>query len=281
MTDRQRQSILCPNCRRLISTDEPSCPHCGTSSPGSLWKNNPWTRGLHNPDQLIKTIIIVNAVMFVISLLLNPRALGFSMNPFGMLSPDGNSLLLLGASGTLPIARFGRWWSLLSANYLHGGVLHIIFNMIALRHIGHLVIQEYGSYRMIIIYTLSGIFGYWVSYLFGVAFTIGASAAVCGLIGAALYYGKSRGGAYGQMIYSQVGGWVIGIFVFGLLMPGINNWGHGGGLLGGVLAAFILGYNERRAESLTHKLIAGACVFSTLIVLGWAVMTGLFLQFGG
>ena len=62
--------------------------------------------------------------------------------------------------------------------------------------------------------TFSGVFGFFVSYLAGVTFTIGASAAVCGLIGAALYFGKSRGGIYGQTIYRQIGGWAIGIFSY-------------------------------------------------------------------
>lgn len=132
---------------------------------------------------------------------------------------------------------------------------------------------------MIILYTLAGVFGYWVSYLFGIGFTIGASAAVCGLIGAALYYGKSRGGSYGQEIYKQVGGWAISIFVFGLLVPGINNWGHGGGLLAGIVLGFALSYNERNKESLFHRMLAGICVISTVLVLGWAVMTALFYSF--
>ena len=89
--------------------------------------------------------------------------------------------------------------------------------------------------------------------------TIGASAAVCALIGAALYYGKSRGGRYGQAIYRQVIGWVVGLFAFGLIVPGINNWGHGGGILGGILIGYLLGYHEKRQPRAYHKLIAGIC----------------------
>jgi len=281
MENTGRSSILCPNCRKLISSDEPRCPYCGTAHPGSRWKNNPWTRGINSPDQLINGIIVVNVIMFVLSLLLNPSLTGLSLNPFTFLSPDNSSLLLLGATGTIPIGRFDRWWSLISATYLHGGILHILFNMMALRQIGPLIIREYGPYRMVVLYTAGGVLGYVASYVAGVRFTIGASAAVCGLIGAALYYGKSRGGAYGQVIYSQVGSWAVSLFIFGFLVPGINNWAHGGGMLAGGLFGMLLGDKERKPESLVDKGFAGICVTATLAILGWAIASALFYRVMG
>jgi rhomboid protease GluP len=163
---------------------------------------------------------------------------------------------VLGSTGTIPLFQLNRWWSLISASYLHGSLLHIVFNMIALHQLGPLIIREYGTPRMVAIYTLSGIGGFFVSALFGVRFTIGASAAVCGLIGAALYYGKSRGGTYGKAIYSQVGSWAIGIFIFGFMIPGINNWGHAGGMLSGALAGYLLGYKERSRLNISHRILS-------------------------
>lgn len=196
------------------------------------------------------------------------------------LSPDSQGLLRLGATGTIPIDRMHHWWTLGSASYLHGGILHIVFNMLALRQIAPLVIREYGTHRMVIIYTLSGLCGFLVSYLAGVSFTIGASAAVCGLIGAALYYGKSRGGTYGQAIYRQVGGWALGIVLFGLVVPGINNWAHGGGMAAGIFSGLITGYHERKKENMRHRLLGGVCLTGTGLILAWAVFTGLFYRFG-
>lgn len=279
--DKQKKAILCPNCKSLISRDEARCPHCGLGHPGSWWKNNKWTQGLRETDQLLKAIIYTNVGIYILSMLLNIRGSSLSINPFTMLSPDNRSLLLLGATGAIPIDRFGRWWSLVSANYLHGSVLHILFNMFALRQIGYLVIEEYGTYRMFIIYTLGGIAGFLLSYLVGVPLTIGASAAICSLIGAVLYYGKSRGGAYGQIIFRQVGGWALGIFIFGFLVPGINNWGHGGGMLAGTILGLLLGYQERKRENLLHKLLAGLCIIVTVVVLGWAVASGVYLRLKG
>jgi rhomboid protease GluP len=280
MENTQRNSLLCPNCHKLISADEPQCPYCGISKPGSWWKTSLLAGGAFGPDQFIKWLIALNAGMFILSLLLNPRMPGFSLNPLTLLSPDDRSLLLLGATGTIPIDRFHRWWTVVSANYLHGSILHILFNMIALKQIGPLIMQEYGVYRTFIVYTVGGILGYWISYMAGITFTIGASAAVCSLIGAALFYGKSRGGYYGQNIFRQVGGWAVSIFIFGMLVPGINNWGHGGGIVGGVLVGFLVGYQEKSPEKLIHKTIARLCLVATLLVLGWAVATGLYYSIG-
>jgi rhomboid protease GluP len=186
-------------------------------------------------------------------------------------------LLLLGSTGTIPILQFNNWWSLLAANYLHGGLLHIFFNMMALRQIGPLVGREYGTHRMFVIYTIGGVLGFVLSFLAGVRFTIGASAAICSLIGALLYYGKSRGGTYGQAVYKQVGTWAVMIFVFGLLVPGINNWGHAGGMAAGALLAYLVGYSEKKRETPGHRLLGLACGVATLLVLAWACLSSLFL----
>jgi rhomboid protease GluP len=275
VNDSRKSALLCPGCRKLVSADETRCPYCGLPTPGSRWKNNFLTRGFSTDQRLIHTIIVVNAVMYLLSLLISSHGLNLSANPMRFLSPDNRGLLLLGATGTIPIDRLHRWWTLIAASYLHGGLLHILFNMLALRQIAVLVIREYGTHRMIVIYTLSGVVGFLASYLAGVRFTIGASAAVCGLIGAALYYGKSRGGSYGQAVYRQVGGWAIGIVIFGLMIPGINNWAHGGGMATGILAGLLMGYHERKKENMRHRLLSGLCVSTTAAVLLWAVFTGL------
>jgi len=274
----QRQAILCPNCRKLISTSESKCPFCGTRKPGSWFKNNAWTRGFRDPKQMIIMIIALNVGMFIISILLNPRAAGLSPNPLTFLSPSGQILEWLGATGRIPIGEYHQYWTLISASYLHGGILHIFFNMVAFRQLAVVVTREFGIYRMFTIYTLSGVSGFWISYLFDVYWTIGASAAVCGLVGALLYYGKRRGGVYGKALYKQISMWVVFLFVFGFVVPGINNWGHGGGILAGIGLGFLLGYREKRRENILHKLLARSCALATLLVLAWAVARTLFFK---
>jgi rhomboid protease GluP len=263
--------MLCPGCRKLISVDEPACPHCGLTRPGTLKWLALMKRFSPETMNVVKIIIYANSVLFILSLFLNPSEMGFTANPMGMLAPSNRSLFALGASGSIPVGHYGRWWTLISASFLHGGILHIFFNMAALSQLGPFVIRIFGAYRFIVIYVVTGIAGFFLSVAAGVPFTIGASASICGLIGAILYYGKSQGGFYGQAIYKQAMGWIVGLVIFGLLIPGINNWAHGGGVLAGVLLGFLLGDQDRRPETALHQLLGWASIMLTVLVLLWAV----------
>lgn len=274
-----RNSILCPNCRKLVSGDEPRCPFCGIQTPGSRLKNNPLMRGWGSGESLVHIVIYTNIGMYLLSLLLNPRMMGMGFNPLGLLAPDQHSLAVLGATGTLLMNQSAGWWTLLTANYLHGSVLHIFFNMMALYHISPLITQLFGPYRYFAIYTLSGAGGFWISYAAGIPLTIGASAALCGLIGAALYYGRSRGGLFGQSVYKQVGIWALFILIFGLMVPGINNWAHIGGMATGALVALLLGYHEKSREKLAHRMLAAGCMAATALALLWGIFRGIMFWF--
>jgi len=271
--------MLCPGCRKLISSDEPACPYCGLSKPGSRLKKLFFNRFSAASIDVVKILIYVNITFFVLSIFLNPSGLGLSANPLNFLSPSDKSLFLLGATGTMPINFYGRWWTLVSASFLHGGILHIFFNMAALGQLGPFVLREFGFNRFFIIYSVTGVAGFFMSYLAGIPFTIGASASICGLIGAILYYGKSRGGSYGEVIYRQAMGWVVGLVLFGLLVPGINNWAHGGGIASGVLFAFLTGYHEKKSETLLHQVLAIGCMVLTTVILLWAILQAMYYSF--
>ena len=265
----ENKPILCPRCRRLIGSNETVCSWCGASRANPLWKTMAWMRGSLGDDWVVQSIFLVNIVFYILSLILTKHQ-SVNLNPLSFLAPGQTSLFLLGATGTVPIDEYGRFWSLLSANYLHGGILHIAFNLMALRQIAPLASQEYGASRMFIIYTIGGVGGFTLSYLAGVPLTIGASAAICALIGSLLYYGKNRGGQYGTRVYREVGGWVFSLFLFGFIVPGINNWGHGGGIISGILLGMLLGYNEKRRETTVHRFFAMACGLATIGCLVWA-----------
>ena len=235
-----------------------------------------WTGG--NLD-LVRLIIYANAAFYLLSILINPSGMGVTMNPLTLFSPSESSLFLLGATGTLPIAQFHRWWTLVTASFLHGGLLHIFFNMMALNQLGTFVVAEFGVHRFAVIYTVTGIAGFLLSYLAGIPFTIGASASICGLIGAILYFAKSRGGFYGDAMYRQAMGWVVGLVLFGLLIPGINNWAHGGGLVMGIAAAFILGYEDRQKETSFHRILGNVCILGTAGLLIWAALSAFYQLF--
>lgn len=267
----ERKSILCPNCRKLISMDEPVCPYCGLNRPG-LHEKAGAVRRLFSGHDPVMIIIYINIALYLFALFLDFGGVFSDGGPLGLLSPSNQSLFLLGASGTIPVIGAHRFWTVISASFLHGGIFHILFNMMALYQLGPFVLEEFGFHRFINLYILTGACGFVVSVLFGVPFTIGASASICGLIGAIIYYGKSRGDHYGDAIYKQAMGWVVGLIIFGLIFSGINNWAHGGGLLSGILLAFIMGYNDRKSENAAMKFVAYACILLTALTLIWAVI---------
>ncbi|QEM68530.1 rhomboid family intramembrane serine protease [Geobacter sp. FeAm09] len=265
-----QKAMLCPRCRQLIGSEESVCSWCGAQRSSAWWRPTAWVRGGFDGAWLVKAVITVTIVIYAFSLILGMGS-GNAAGLLGFLSPDQTSLLLLGASGTVPIDRYHWYWTVLTANYLHGGILHLVFNLMALRQIAPWVTQEYGPSRMFVIYTLGGVCGYLVSYVAGVPFTIGASGAICSLIGSLLYYGRSRGGTYGAMVFREVSGWVFGLVLFGFLMPGINNWAHGGGIIGGIVLGLLLGYEERTEENAVHRLLALLCAGATVAMLGWRI----------
>ncbi len=263
--------VPCPGCRRLVGWNAVRCPHCGLLRPGERWRRRFATWLDPDPAAVVRTIITVNVVMFGLSLVVDPRGMGRTLNPLAFLSPSDRALFVLGATGSLPLGHLGRWWSLVAAGYLHGGLLHLFFNMAALAQLGPFVAREYGPARMFTIYTLGGMAGFLVSWAAGVPFTIGASASVLALVGAGLQYGLARGGFYGRAVFRQLWGWTVGIFLFGLLVPGINNWAHAGGLGVGFALGWLLGFRERVRETPFHRVLGLVCALLTAAVLLWAV----------
>ncbi|MCF8093030.1 MAG: rhomboid family intramembrane serine protease [Desulfotignum sp.] len=231
------------------------------------------------PSRMLKAVLYTNAALFIISLVFSGKSMHTGFNPFHALSPAMDVLVFMGASGRLPIEKYQAWESLITANWLHGSLLHIVFNMLALKTVAPLVMAEYGVFRMFTIYTISGAAGFLLSFMGHVPVTIGASAGLCGLIGALLYFGRSRGGPWGQRVYQQTSGWIISLAVIGFLLPNINNWGHGGGLLGGMAMGWILGYNDKRAEGSIDQILAVCLMGITGLLLARPVIQGFLLVF--
>jgi rhomboid protease GluP len=206
------------------------------------------------------------------------------------LAPSTVVTLAFGASGAEPIFRFGMWWSVLSAGWLHGSALHILFNMLWVRQLGPATADVYGAGRMIIIYTVSSATGFLLSsiagllfaalpipFLRGASFTLGASAPIFGLLGALVYYGR-RGGS--SMIGTQAKQYAIVLFLFGLFMGGIDNYAHAGGFLGGYVTSIWL--DPLKRERMDHLVIAAACLGATgLAIVASLIKIGPLLLGGG
>lgn len=152
---------------------------------------------------------------------------------------DPKTLIQFGAKENALIAA-GEYWRLVTPIFLHIGGLHLWFNSTALLSLGGKAERMYGSIRYLLIYLLSGVFGNLASFLFSPSISAGASGALFGIFGALLYFAQKEPLTFGMMIGP---GWIttlLGNLLLGFFIPGIDNFAHIGGLIGGYLTAFFL-----------------------------------------
>ncbi|MCG3153523.1 MAG: Rhomboid protease GlpG [bacterium] len=269
MTNQSVGAIVCPNCGKLISRNAETCIHCGYRNPG-LWGVGPKLKHWLERFGFTQAVMAVCLALYAVALLLNPSAIfrsrgGILQMLLGFLSPDGVMLDRLGMTGSYAM-QDGRWWTLITAIYLHGSLPHILFNLMGLHQLAPAVEELFGTSRLIVIFTFAGVLGFLISFFAGVAFTIGASGSLFGLLGALVYYGKSRGGRFGESVYSQALQFAVIMFVYGFMMSGIvNNWAHAGGFAGGYLAAMLLGYSEKSKENYRMQLWGVAAIAVTVL----------------
>lgn len=271
-------SMLCPYCGKLISVRAETCIHCGKKNPKTMTSVPFLQNLLSGRVSFVHGITTACVTFFVLALLLDILNGTLSLTRggfFGLLSPSGYALSKLGWTGASPVMNEGKWLSLVTAIYLHGGLLHILFNMLWVNQLGPVTEELYGSARFFTIYTFAGVLGFVASTFSHVFFsspgnygyyqhaTIGASGAIFGLFGAIVFYGRDRGGSFGDAIYRQTAQWAVLLFAFGFFFPGIDNFAHGGGFIGGYLAAMLLGYQEKGRENITHRWMALGCLALT------------------
>jgi len=248
------------------------CFYCGARRPG-LWGFGPVASRLIGRLDFARAVTIVCVAAYVVSILLDPRAAAQFRGLFDLLSPGDRALLSLGMTGEGAM-RQGWWWTLITAIYLHGSLLHLVFNLLWVRQLAPAVEELFGTARLVVIFTVAGVAGFVLSNFASGAWTIGASGAVFGLLGAMVAYGRSRGGTFGMAVFRQYGQWAVLMFIFGFLMSGVNNWGHAGGFVGGYLAALVVGHGERRREGGLDRMAALATVGLTAVSFALALWTG-------
>jgi membrane associated rhomboid family serine protease len=182
------------------------------------------TRAVAAPATM--TLIAINVVVYMIT-----AAQGGGINlPGGQLFSDW-ALQGLAVSD-------GEWWRLVTAMFLHGSVLHLMFNMLALYWLGTIIEQALGTPRFLLVYFVSGLAGsagaLWLSS--ALAVTVGASGAIFGMIGALLILEYlSTGSLMGQAMVL-----ILINMALTFAVPGISIGGHLGGLVGGIVATYAL-----------------------------------------
>jgi rhomboid protease GluP len=281
MADRP-SSTLCPSCGSLVGIRDEQCLTCGRRNPG-MFGLTARLRSLGADLGFLNVVMGGCGALYLASLLVTARLTPETLTGGGFLDflgPSGKALFLLGGAGAGPVYGMGRYWTLLSAGWLHGGLLHIAFNLMAARNLIPGVAHLYGPGRTVILWTVGSVAGFLASstmgaffphvpFLGGASLTIGASASIFGLIGALYHYG-GQGSSHVRELATR---WALSGLVMGFAIRGIDNWAHIGGFLGGYLASRWL--NPLLPERGDHLLAALACLVLSFGAVVASVLTGL------
>ena len=271
---------MCPHCRALIERDASVCPFCGertgpvrargsTSAPGRVLGVIPV------PTTATSVVVVANLAVYAISWYLtqNSEAAQLYGAP-AMGGISGDVLVRLGAKA--PYIWAGQWWRLVTAVFLHAGLLHIGMNMWCLVDLGPEVESLFCATKFTVLYLATGVAGFMLSLWwspFGVS--VGASGAILGLIG--ILIGASfHHGHLGRDYRRQLWRWVIYIAIFGIFFS-VDNAAHLGGLASGLVLGYLIPEGEpatRPSENLWNAL-AVLCVL--IIAASFVMMT---LQLG-
>lgn len=265
MFKRKREgSVICTSCGVLVGVNDPTCYNCGRRNPG-LWGFAPALRALGTDLGFINIVTVGTIIMYVLSLVMSREG---SSIP---LSPNGVALQVLGASGSVPVFMRGWWWTVLTAGWLHGNLLHIFMNVMGIRQLGPGIANMYGAGRTVIIYIVAGVAGFVLSSVFGLLpipyfgsnVTIGASASIMGFVGALVHYGKRTGSSQARQMGLQ---YALIMAIMGFVFQGIDNAAHLGGFIGGYLASWFLDpLKPERVDHIVAALIGLAVTFAAIV----------------
>ena len=227
---------MCSNCRAFIDPKEKVCPYCdfrlGDPYAKRVRKEEGGLLGGFVPESHLTTFLIlfVNFALFGAMLLLSQK-----LGSTSLFSIPGGVLEVFGAKVRYNILVEGQWWRLVTAGFLHAGLIHFGMNSWVLFDLGAATEHTFGTARYLVIYFVSSVFGFWASLYWSAAPSLGASAALTGLIGSLMAQAKRTGN---QMAWSAYMRWMIMIVVIGLIIPFIDQAAH----LGGWAAGFAVGW---------------------------------------
>jgi rhomboid protease GluP len=264
-------SVVCPSCGSLVGVRDDRCYSCGRANPG-MWGFAPLLRQLGRDLGFVPLVIGSCATLYALTLLMP----GMMLNAGGVnfLVPSLQALAIFGAAGATPVFGQHYWWTLLTASWLHGSFLHILFNMMWVRDLGPVAADILGPARTVILYTISGACGFLFSSIMhdplALHFTVGASASIFGLLGALVHYGRKSGSS---LIHGQALNYAIILFVMGFVISGVDNYAHAGGFAGGYATSAF--FNPLTRERGDHMLIAFICLIATLASIVFSVLHGL------
>jgi len=199
------------------------------------------------------TIVGITVLVYLLQLA-SVALLGYASSTARM-----DVLVALGARVNEMI-RMGQLWRFITPVLLHASVPHILFNMYALVAFGSGLERHFGHPRFLLLYLLGGFTGNVLSFLLSDGYSVGASTAVFGLVGAEGVFLFQNRGLLGNQFGRAIGNvlFIVAVNLMLGLTPGIDNWGHVGGLLGGLVFTWFAGpVWEVRQAQLGEGLVLG------------------------
>jgi rhomboid protease GluP len=263
-----RSVRMCPHCRALIDRDAKVCPLCGETTGPARARGGNSTPGrlmgvIPIPTTASSVMVVANLALYVVSWYMtqNSEAAHLYGAP-SMGGIDGQVLLRLGAKAPYILA--GQWWRLVTAMFLHAGLLHIGMNMWCLVDLGPQVESLFSTPKFTVFYLVTGVAGFVLSFLLSPGgMSVGASGAVLGLIGV-LIGASFHHGHLGKDIRRQLMSWVIYIAIFGILFHA-DNAAHFGGLASGLALGYLVPEGEPATRP-SENLWNGLAVISVLVI---------------
>jgi len=261
---------MCPNCRALIERNASVCPFCGEKLRSPRARSAPGAPGrtlgiIPIPSSGTSAVATVTIALYGISWYMTATSASAQLNPVSAMGGISRDVLLrLGAKS--PYILVGQWWRLVTAIFLHAGLLHIGLNLWCLFDLGPQVESLFSTAKFMVLYLVTGVAGFVLSLWwrpFGMS--VGASGAILGLIG--ILIGASfHHGHLGREYRGQLWRWVIYIFIFGLFFA-VDNAAHLGGLVTGALLGYVVPEGEAETRA-SQNLWNALAVLSVVIIAG-------------
>lgn len=260
----EETGVSCSSCGRPICTQCMTATNVGMRCPEcSKQRTKVRTAASFAPSrpQVAMAMIVANVLAFFAQILTGEG---------GGLGARSGDVYVNGALFG-PLVDDGEWWRMLTSGFLHADPMHLIFNMIGVYFLGQLLEPALGSVRFAALYFASLLAGSFGALLLSPdSVTIGASGAVFGLLGAAFIIMRQRGIDPMQTFIGPI--LILNIVITFAFSNTISVGGHLGGLAGGVLCAFIIGFSEqRRSQAIA---IAGCAAIGVVALVGGIAAAG-------
>lgn len=270
---------MCPACRALVARNVGKCPHCEVSLKSARSREGTSSGSgrvlgglIPVPTTATSALVAANIALYGVTWYLTQESASAAQPAPAMGGVDTLALVRLGALYA-PLIYVGQWWRLVTAVFLHGGLIHIGFNLWCLFDLGPAVESLFKTPKFIFMYLVTGVFGFVVSLWWRPGLSIGASGAILGLIGVLIGVSFHHG-SLGREYRGQLWKWVMYIAILGFVMQGTDNAAHAGGLVSGLLLGYVIPEGEpetRAGENLWNAL----AMLSVLIIAGSFVLMAL------